>query len=518
MSMKSRTIFDKLNTLFNGKDLRVTGGEVFPEVYPNDFSSYFPVMKYITEQNCPNSSVYDIRDFGGLPVSDKDNADAINSAISECSKNGGGTVIVSGGNYRTHTIKLKSDITLFIEAGSKLTAVLDSEKYENNALIFADDCDNIAITGGGKICGEGNFFGLKPILPPMTTAPEVIDVIALRCEYRKRLRFAHPSKYGRLCTLNNCRNVRIQNIIFENSASWTLNICNCSVVKVSNFMINNNRHIANSDGIDIVGSSNVEIKKCFISTGDDGICLKNAAWLGCKAAMSHIHISDCEIMSCTNSFKIGTETTFDIYDVLVENCKLLMTDIWPGSVSGISVESCDGSKVYDITVRNITMDRVTCPVFIRLCNRNRAAEVNEVTAHATELKIDSKISSLPPSQKKLFDSKGEIQNVIIENLTATDIELPIIISGYSQILKGTKYIENVMLRNLDLTYRSCQDIIDRRLFIPEYAKDYPESWRFRNLPSYALFLRHAKNVRLQNLKCTPPVGTKRQAEYLTDVE
>lgn len=518
MLRKTRTVFDKLNTLFFGSDLRITGGDIFSEVYPNDFSSYFPAEKYITEQKCQNGSVYDIRDFGAEADCEKDNADAINTAIAECNKNGGGTVLVSGGCFKTHTVNILSNITLFVESGASLTAVLDSKKYNGNALIFADNCDNISITGGGKICGEGNFFGLKPIEPPLTEAPPVIDVIALRREYRKRIRFPHPSKYGRLCTLNNCRNVKIQNIIFENSASWTLNICNCSIVRVNNFMINNNRHVANSDGIDIVGSTNVEIKKCFISTGDDGICLKNAIWLGSKTDMSNIHISDCEILSCTNAFKIGTETTFDIHDVLVEDCKFLMTDIWPGSVSGISVESCDGSKVYDITVRNITMNRVTCPVFIRLGNRNRASEVNGVTAHATELEIADHENAESKTEKKMFYYKSEIKNVIIENITAADIELPIIISGFTQVMKGTKYIENVVLKNIDLTYRDCPEIIDRRLFIPEYAKEYPESWRFRNLPSYALFARHAKNLRLQNIKCTPAPFTKRQAEYLSDVE
>lgn len=518
MLRKTRTVFDKLNTLLFYKDLRVTEGEVFSEVYTNDFSSYFPIEKYITEQKCQNSSVYDIRDFGAKPDCEQDNADAINTAIIECNKNGGGTVLVSGGRFKTHTINILSNTTLFVESGSELVAVLDSEKYSNNALVFADNCDNISITGGGKICGEGNYFGFKPVEPPLTQAPDVIDVISLRREYRKRIRFPHPSKYGRLCTLNNCRNVQIQNIIFENSASWTLNICNCSVVRVNNFMINNNRHIANSDGIDIVGSTNVEIKKCFISTGDDGICLKNAVWLGSKTDMSHIHISDCEVLSCTNAFKIGTETTFDIHDVLIENCRFFMTDIWPGSVSGISIESCDGSRVYDITARNITMNRVTCPIFIRLGNRNRAADVNAVTAHSTELKIKAAENNEGKTPKKTFNYKSEIKNIFIENITAVDIELPIIVSGFTQALKGTKYVENVILKNMDLTYRGCPEIIDRRLFIPEYVKDYPESWRFRNLPSYALFARHAKNLRLQNLKCTPAPHTKRQAEYLSDVE
>ena len=61
-----------------------------------------------------------------------------------------------------------------------------------------------------------------------------------------------------------------------------------------------------------------------------------------------------------------------------------MTDVYPGTVSGIAIESADGSSVSDVTVRNVTMNRVTCPVFIRLCNRNRAAVVTFESANAVE--------------------------------------------------------------------------------------------------------------------------------------
>lgn len=46
MKRYRRTAKDKLHTLLFGKDIRVTDGDIFSEVYDGDFSSYFPKEEY----------------------------------------------------------------------------------------------------------------------------------------------------------------------------------------------------------------------------------------------------------------------------------------------------------------------------------------------------------------------------------------------------------------------------------------------------------------------------------------
>lgn len=511
MSNYRRTAIDKLNTLLFGKDIRVTEGEVFSEVYDGDFSSYFPKEKYIKPQVPTNLPILSFKDFDG-----ENDTEKINNAVSFCSENGGGTVLIEDGEFTVNTIFLKDNVTLFINEDACLIASHSTKEYEKEAIIYADNVKNIELTGGGKICGEGNFFGLKPVEKPLFEAPDYIDIIKIRQEYRKRIRFAHMSKYGSIANLNNCENVKIHNIIFENSASWTLHLQNCNNVEVCDFMIHNNRHVANADGLDINSTSNFVAKHCFISTADDGICLKNAVYTGSKGEMQNIKFTDCEVISCTNSFKIGTETTYDIHNVTVENCKFYMNDIYPQSVSGISLEAVDGSRVYDIKIKNIEMDKVSCPIFIRLGNRNRASEVDENTARATELQVDeAKEENLTP--KDVFNFKSELYNIEIENINAKSIEEPIIISGFRDRF-GTKRVENVSIKNCNLEYRNAREVIDHRLFIPEYSKEYPECNRFRNLPSYKLFIRHAKNIKLENINCIPAPSTWKKAEYKKDVK
>lgn len=508
-----RNSVDKLKTLLFGKDLRITKGEAFSTVYPYDFSSYYPEDSYITNQQIPTKNVYDIRFYGANPNL-TDNAPYINKAIEDASLVGG-TVLVSGGDYVTTTVFLKSNITLFIERGSALVSNKTGDGYNHLGIIHADGASNIILTGGGKIKGNGEFFGRKPLLDAnMTTHPEVIDVVQMRRDNRAQLRFAHESKYGGPVYFKNCENVKAQNFIIENAAHWSFRIENCNNVDISDFVINNNRHVANADGFDIAGTSNITIEHCFVSTADDGVCIKNAIWLGNRSAMENITVRDCEIISCTNSFKIGTETTYDIRNVLVENCSFMMTDIYPGSVSGIAIESADGSVVENIEVRNIKMNRVTCPVFVRLCNRNRAKEVNGETANAVE--FGQKRTKASSADKDTFDMLGRVRNILIDGIDADEVEIPIIIAGYTQ-QRITHCVENITLKNINMNYAPYKEIYDKRAFIPEYYDVYPESWRFRNLPSYGIWARHVRGLKLLDFSCSVPRSTWKQEIITEDV-
>ncbi len=487
------------------KDHKVYEGEVFSEVYEGDFYKNIPLKKYINfDLRLPLHDAKYVRDFGAKAGDISiNNAKMINTAIEACHKNGGGIVVVDGGNYTSGTLYLKSNVVLYIADGSSIVASHNTDDYTENALIYAESCENIGVVGPGKICGEGNFFSLKPTLPPkLEPFKNTLDVWELRQEYRKRIRFSHKSKYGYLMFLKNCSHIKLYNLILENSAMWTVNVNSSNDVNISNIVINNNRHIANCDGIDICGSSNVIIKNCFVSTADDGIVLKNNMSLrtsgddgliiknnldvACKRGMSNIYIHDCEVVSCTNAFKIGTETSLDICDVTVENCKFYLTDIYPAGVSGISIESCDGAKVSNINISDIEMDSMACPLFIRLNNRNG-------------------------DNKPELDGRGEIENINIKNVVAKNVEIPVMIMGIPN-----QKIKDVKLDNFDIRYADGKDYFDFRFKIPEQEKEYPECNRFRNINAYGIFVRHADNILLENFRVKPRENTHRKFKKIID--
>lgn len=487
------------------KDFRINDGEVFSDVYEGDFYNDIPFSKYINEYlNVPLENAIYARDLGVIPNNlTVNNAPLINSAIELCNKNGGGIVVVDGGEYTSGTIYLKSNVLLYIAKNASIIASHNTDDFTENSLIFANNCENIGIIGPGKICGEGNYFSLKPYYPPKTEPyTKALDVWDLRQEYRKRIRFPHKSKYGYLVFFRGCNRIKMHNLILENSAMWTLNVNSSNDVRISNSVINNNRHVSNCDGIDICGSSNVIIKNCFVSTADDGIVLKNNMSVStsgddglkiknnldvtCKRGMSNIYIHDCEVVSCTNAFKIGTETSLDISDVTVENCKFYLNDIYPAGVSGISIESCDGAKVNNINISDIEIDSMSCPLFIRLCNRNG-------------------------DNKPELDGRGEIYDITVKNIKAVNAEIPTMIMGIPH-----QKIKNVELKNFDVKYADGKDYFDFRLKIPEQEKEYPECNRFRNLNAYGIFVRHGENISIENFNVKPRTGTLRKYKKIID--
>ncbi|MGN0571017.1 MAG: glycoside hydrolase family 28 protein [Candidatus Fimenecus sp.] len=466
------------------KDFKVTKGEVFSEVYEGDFYENLPFDAYLQAVDLPvNTYIVDIRNCGARTDAEN-NRDAIQTAIEEAAAHGG-TVYVSGGEYITGSLTLKSNVTLFIDKDSALVASRKAADMDKGCLLLAENAENIVLTGGGKLCGEGNYYSLAPKEAPKTEPFEqALGVWEMRQEYRYRVRFAHESKYGNLIRFCDCRGVTIENFMLENSAAWTLELNGCDGVQIRDLVINNNRHVANTDGIDVAGSSDVTIEHCFISTGDDGIVLKNSKSLGNCKKMENVTVRDCKVTSCTNAFKIGTETSYDISGVTVENCEFFLEDIYPGGVSGISIESADGAKVENVEIRNIQMRGETCPLFISLNNRNR---------------------------DKDFDNVGAIQNVKVENLTADGVELPVIITGTKDLT-----VQDITLNNVHLQYAPGVDYYDYRPFVPAYDDTYPECNRMRNLNAYGLYGRYADNVKLTDFTVVPRENTKRTEMLLKE--
>ena len=118
---------------------------------------------------------FDVIDYINLTNEKRIFTKAIQSAIDACAAAGGGRVIIKNGVYRIGTIILKSNVNLHIEEGAVLLGSPDCSDYperpnvkhvdssmlprrRNACLIFAEECENISITGMGKIDCNGKAF------------------------------------------------------------------------------------------------------------------------------------------------------------------------------------------------------------------------------------------------------------------------------------------------------------------------------------------------------------------------
>lgn len=495
-------------------------------IYEGDYYPAIPFSEYIHPEELPaGEKVFDVRDFGAVSDGETLSTEAVQAAV-DAAATCGGTVLVSGGYYCVGAVHLASGITLWIHSDSALCASRDLENY-GDALIGCVGAEAVTITGGGKIIGRGEYFVYLPQNPPLTVPMEVTKlppflydpmgypVDSIRYTYRSRIRYAEdryaeglPPIQRPMYTvwIRSSRNVVIRNIIIEDALDWTLCVDCSHQVRVRDLVINGNRHVANTDGIDIMGSSQVEVDHCFVSCADDGICVKAPMKQGHDGiniedadtemgGTEQIHIKNCTVVSVMNAFKIGTETYFDIKDITVENCRFMLPDIYPGTVSGISIESADGSHIQNVQIRNIEMDKVCCPVFICLNMRNKYGFLND-----------------EDREEKYYG--GAIENIVIEHVRAFQTEVPSILTGFQTQENGRvieRRIKDIQIRDFQAVYRDNKEDLDIRNPVYENVRDYPENNAFGDVPAYGFYIRHAEGVCLEDWEVIPRTMNTREA-------
>lgn len=459
--------------------------------------SNIPFQNYITKIKKPKNAV---TAEVSPDASGESNSKAINNAIN--SLKDGGVVYIPKGEYKVSTINLKSNTTLFVSKDAILVSLNceENEKSESplkSAVISAENAENILITGGGTICGEGESYTQEPKETKPLYALEHFNLYTRVIEARKRIRFAKGTERNHIICLNGCKNARVENIVLKDAANWTLVIKKSSFVTVENLVIDNNMHVANTDGIDICASSDVKIENCFIATGDDAVVLKSS-----EGEIHNIEVKNCILSSFANCFKIGTETKYDVNNVSVSSCKFFMPSGITGGYSGISVESADGANVSDIKIKDIEMDGVSSPILIWLGNR---------------FKYDKK-------------EVGSIKNILVENVNATNTELPSAVTGCEY--EGKIYhVQNVTLKNINTVYRDTKENLKVKKNVSDYSMSgYPEITRvshiyflsnefssYWDLPCYSLFIRHAQNIDYATYKTEKRKSSKLQEMYLENV-
>ena len=94
-----------------------------------------PVHAAGSKQPKPQESFY-VRAFGAAGDGNTSDTAAVNKAIDTAAAAGGGTVVLPAGSYLCHSIHLKSNVTLYLEAGAIHGCVL---AHEDRPLVYMED-------------------------------------------------------------------------------------------------------------------------------------------------------------------------------------------------------------------------------------------------------------------------------------------------------------------------------------------------------------------------------------------
>lgn len=449
---------------------------------------------------------YDISEYGAVGDSLTVNTAAIQKAIDDCSKNGGGTVILKSGNYVSGTLLLKNNVNLKVTEGAKLISSINPNdfipidpfidatgQYRGQCLIGAIDVENVSITGKGIIDGRGEKFKPKEVKKTLQRLGieekkhDFTHLLSKNNRYvSKKIRYGNRPFLVRFVRV---KNSKFKDITLQQPAAWTLHFFQCNNFLVDGIKIHSKAN-RNNDGIDIDSSTNGKIINSHIDSDDDAICFKGTS----SKAVDSIYVEHCKISSGWGAIKFGTESMGDFKNITVKNCK-----IYDNRGGGIKILSVDGANIENIKIDSIQMENVDMPIFVRLGERG--------------------LSYRGVEQRPV----GNIKNVEISNITATtrSIENSRVVPPCGMFLTGTPLhkIENISIKNINITLPGTGSKEDAKIVVPENEFTYPEYTKFGGaVPAYGLFARHIKSLNVENISFKLLESDERKETILIDVD
>jgi len=261
---------------------------------------------------------YDVRSYGAIGDGKTLNTMAIQHAIDDCRKKGGGTIVISPGNFVVGTLRLYSNMTLYFDAGAVLTGSAEDLSYgrqkdfgftgmgagNKTGILVASNEENISLDGYGTISGNGTSFMQMDSLQfgkdfsskYTRQGDDYMDPKYGREDGPVLWKGAYEERPGVMAIFSGCKNITISHIRFINAPNWTIAFLNSAEVKISGVSIENNLKIPNSDGIDLYDSKDILIEGCNIQAGDDAIAVVSS---------THVIGTGCILRSRSCGIRVG---------------------------------------------------------------------------------------------------------------------------------------------------------------------------------------------------------------------
>lgn len=386
--------------------------------------------------------VYDVRDLGAKGDGKTLDTEAIQKALDDCGKAGGGTVRFSRGVYVSKPLTIQTKTTVLLEEGATLLASTNQSDF------LKTPGDWLKATSGGDFIP---FIGGRDLEDVTIAGRGIIDgsgaVWWEEAEKARQRQSGFTLPRPNLIVLTRVKNLVVRDVTIQNSPKFHLVPTQCDDVLITNVTFLAPERAANTDAIDPSVSRRVTITKCLIDVGDDNVAVKSGRRIdGREFAVEDLTVTDCTFKH-GHGMSIGSETVGGVKNVLVRNCTFEETDY------GIRIKSdrARGGTVENLVCENITMKDV------------RGA----ITITSYYPKIPTNDVAQP-----VTGTTPKYKNITIRNLAATS-------SKYAGLIVGLpeSQIENVLLENVTI-----------------------------DAEQTGLEIRNARGVQLKNVKVTAKVG------------
>ena len=471
-------------------------------------------------------AMYSVRTFGAIGDGKAVDTPAINKGIEAVAAAGGGTLVFPAGTYMCFTIRLKSNVELYLSRGCTIQAA-DSPKageatgynggvydaaepndpwtpYQDyghnhwrNSLFHAENEHNFSVVGPGLIFGKGLSNGTK------TGRGGYAGFTA-----------EQPGVANKTFAFKNCHNVILRDFSVLKGGHFAVLATGVDNLTLDNLIIDTDR-----DGFDIDCCRNVRVSNCTVnSPWDDAICPKSSYALGYARPTENVTIAnnyvtgyyelgsvvggtwkkyaeDAEVPR-QGRIKCGTESNGGFRNITITG------NVIEGS-KGIALETSDGAYLEDIAITGNTMrDTIDAPLFLRLNRRNRNPKETLRPGTLRRIIISDLVSYNSAASTASFFS-GIPENLI------EDVKVANCYFGHEGLPKTMRIQWGAERRPMPDWHG---------LQVPENEAAYPELLQFGPTPSNGFFIRHLRNLELSHVEIAPANADPRPAFWLEDVQ
>lgn len=318
------------------RPVRIDGKNFEYQFQPGDYA-YLERLRLFIIANAPpkynpKETDPEVLSAAALGIDNTGKAEAgakINAAIRQIEKSGGAkkTLYFPPGIYTSGTIRLRSNVTLFLAPGSLIRASKNPAEWDlsvrdslsnywknpSSALLFAfsdkgDTVRNATVCGLGALDGLGDYWRTDAAKP----ADAKTGCNEPYCWDWDKTGRAHLVYFvGTRDT--EIREVTLRNPVFNNLSMVAAKRCRALDLKIiGDFKVNN-------DGLVMDQILDSKYHNCIVASGDDGFSFKSGYAFAFKEPNRNDTLSRCTFLTGYPGFKAGWG--FDkIYDSHVEDC------------------------------------------------------------------------------------------------------------------------------------------------------------------------------------------------------
>ena len=314
-----------------------------------------------------NAQTFDIKNFGAIGDGKTLNTEAVQKAVDTCNQDGGGTVVIPTGIFIIGTVYLKSNVHLLLEPGSILRGSPNLSDYApfnavHYGMLYAQNAENISITGFGNIDGNGDHFF------DLTKAKKIewngTQYTRQKGNFRKVIDggigdgpVVPKERPYQMFIFSNCKRVTMKDITITKPPFWTILLADCDGVNVEGIRLYTNMLAPNADGIDIASCNNVILSNCDIRSGDDAIAIVGydhhfeiPGFSHLRHPSGNITITNCNLQSSSSGIRIGFLDQNNVKNINISNC------IITNSTRGIGIFLRDQGSLENINISNMIID------------------------------------------------------------------------------------------------------------------------------------------------------------------